>query len=333
MPDRPSVNRCWHVNNDSLEHLEKEIKLAKVNGLVLNFNYGFFELQHLRWLLLRLEQRQIKLIVIMHCTLDPPDQPDKRLELLVEALSGCDRILVHSPADLNRLKEYGLLKNVSLFPHGLLASPSQRKSSLRALDGFARQFTRRHRIASYGFCLPHKGLLELIAAVKMLRDRGWSMRLDMYNAEYPSPLSTALIAEARHLIVQQRLHNQVRLHTTYQSDTQSLRLLAQADLIIYPYQQTQESASGAVRYGLAAGTRVCTTPLPIFEDVSRVTHQLPGISAMALADGLAQLLHQARCGKPAFNQVQQRACSWRAQHQFSDLGQRLQGIMTSLTNG
>ena len=331
-PDEPSVNRCWHTSNDSLERLEQAIISAKVNGLVLQFNYGFFDFHSLRWLLLRLQQRQIKLIVMMHCTLDPPDQPDKRLELLVDALCGCERILVHSPADLNRLKNLGLVSNVALFPHGLLASPSPPRSVLRTLAGLARPFRRRHRIASYGFSLPHKGLLELIAAVKLLRDRGWSVRLDMYNAEYSSPLSTALIAEARQLIAQLGLHREVRLHTTYQSDAQSLRRLDQADLIVYPYQQTQESSSAAVRHGLAAGPPVCVTPLPIFEDVSRVTHRLPGTSVSAMADGLAQLLRQARCGESAFNQIQQRACSWRAQHQFSDLGQRLQGIMTSLTN-
>jgi len=331
--DGPAVQRCWSTSNDSLERLEQALLDAQLNGVVLQFNYGFFDFQSLRWLLLRLQQRKIKLIVMMHCTLDPPDQPAKRLALLVDALAGCDRILVHSPADLNRLKDLGLQSNVALFPHGLLASPVPRRPRSHAMVRLTRPFKRRHRIASYGFCLPHKGLLELIEAVKLLRDRGWSIRLEMYNAEYPSPLSTALIAEARQRIAQLGLRRQVRLHTAYQSDAQSLCQLAQTDLIVYPYQQTQESSSAAVRHGLAAGPPVCVTPLPIFEDVARVTHQLPGTSASALADGLAQVLRQARCGEPAFQQIQQRAGSWRAQHQFSDLGQRLQGMMSALLNG
>ncbi len=331
-PDGPSVRRCWHANNDSLELLEQEVLDAKLNGLVLQFNYGFFDFPSLRRMLLRLHQRQIKLIVMMHCTLDPVGQPGKRLELLVDALACCDRILVHSPADLNRLKDLGLERNVALFPHGLLATPPLRHRVLRAAVRLSRQVRRRHRIASYGFCLPHKGLLELIAAVKQLCDLGWSIRLDMYNAEYPSPLSTEMIIEARQLIASLGLRRQIRLHTAYQSDAQSLRQLARADLIVYPYQQTQESSSAAVRHGLAAGPPVCVTPLPIFEDVRRVTHQLPGTSVQALADGLALLLSQARSREPSFEQVQQQLCSWRAQHQFSDLGQRLQGIMASVLN-
>jgi hypothetical protein len=141
-----------------------------------------------------------------------------------------------------------------------------------------------------------------------------------------------MIIEARQLIASLGLRRQICLHTAYQSDAQSLRQLARADLIVYPYQQTQESSSAAVRHGLAAGPPVCVTPLPIFEDVRRVTHQLPGASVQALADGLALLLSQARSREPSFEQVQQQLCSWRAQHQFSDLGQRLQGIMASVLN-
>jgi glycosyltransferase involved in cell wall biosynthesis len=331
--DGPSVRRCWHANNDSLELLEQAVVDAKLNGLVVQFNYGFFDFPSLRRMLLRLHQRQIKLIVMMHCTIDPTDQPGKRLELLVDALACCDRVLVHSPADLNRLKDLGLERNVALFPHGLLATPPLRHRGPRAAaGGLLRQVKRRHRIASYGFCLPHKGLLELIAAVNQLRDLGWSIRLDMYNAEYPSPLSTGMITQVRQLIASLGLRRQIRLHTAYQSDAQSLRQLARADLIVYPYQQTQESSSAAVRHGLAAGPPVCVTPLPIFEDVRRVTHQLPGTSVQALADGLAMLLRQGRSRESSFEQVQQQLCSWRAQHQFTDLGQRLHAIMTSVLN-
>lgn len=326
--DGPSVRRCWHANNDSLMRLEQEVVDAQLNGLVLQFNYGFFDLHSLSQLLLRLHQRQIKLIVIMHCTLDPVDQPGKRLQLLVDALACCDRILVHSPADLNRLKDLGLQSNVALFPHGLPASPLPHHRSVRVETGLKH----RHRIASYGFCLPHKGLLELIDAVKQLLDLGWSLRLDMYNAKYPSTLSTMMIAEVKQRITSLGLCRQIGLHTAYQSDANSLSLLAQADLIVYPYQQTQESSSAAVRHGLAAGPPVAVTPLAIFEDVSRVTHQLPGTTGEALADGIALLLRQARRRERSFEQIQQQAKSWREQHQFRDIGLRLHGIMTSLVN-
>jgi glycosyltransferase involved in cell wall biosynthesis len=175
--------------------------------------------------------------------------------------------------------------------------------------------------------------LELIAAIKQLCDLGWSIRLDMHNAEYPSPLSTAMITEVHQLIATLGLRRHVHFNPAYQSDEESLRLLARADLIVYPYQRTQESSSAAVRHGLAAGPPVCVTPLPIFDDVSRVTHRLPGTSKESIAEGLAHLLSQVRCADPLFDQIQQQAAGWRAQHQFSDLGQRLHAIMTSVLNG
>ena len=38
-------------------------------------------------------------------------------------------------------------------------------------------------------------------------------------------------------------------------------------MIVFPYQNTKESASGAVRMAVAAGTAIAVTPLEIFDDV------------------------------------------------------------------
>ena len=56
-------------------------------------------------------------------------------------------------------------------------------------------------------------------------------------------------------------------------------------MVVFPYQQTQESASGAVRLGLASLVPVACTPLPIFDDVANATYQLSGITPEAIAEG------------------------------------------------
>ena len=68
----------------------------------------------------KLHSKNIKIILFMHSTVEPPNKSDKCLHLILSELRICDRILVHTPADLNRLKEMNLVSNVSLFPHGVL---------------------------------------------------------------------------------------------------------------------------------------------------------------------------------------------------------------------
>ncbi|MFW8079807.1 hypothetical protein ACOIFA_30210, partial [Klebsiella pneumoniae] len=95
-------------------------------------------------------------VMTMHSTVDPLEKEPTwnfRLAEMADALALCDRLLVHSIADMNRLKDLGLTDNVALFPHGVINY---------AAGSAARQQQALPLIASYGFCLPHKGLMELV---------------------------------------------------------------------------------------------------------------------------------------------------------------------------
>ncbi len=328
--DQSSVSRCWTAGVDNLDDLLHSIERSNLNGVVIQFNYGFFVFSRFLSLLLELRRRNLCIIVVLHSTQDPVDQPDRRLSLLLPGLRCCDRLLVHSPDDLNRLKALGLVNNVALFPHGLPSSPSAPRFHRRLLSRARRHLFHRYHLASYGFCLPHKGLIELVKAIHIMRQSGISVHLDLFNSEYPNLQSAALAAEIATLIQSLDLSRHVVLHQSYSSDLESLANLAAVDLIVFPYQQTQESSSAAVRHGLSAGPPVCTTPLAIFGDVARVTHRLDGTSVDQIATGLTRLLQQLRHPDDTFSEIQRNAQVWRVQHQFPLIGRRLYGIMQAL---
>ncbi|MGV8598044.1 hypothetical protein ACV35V_37840, partial [Pseudomonas aeruginosa] len=77
---------------------------------------------------------------------------------------------------------------VTLFPHGVINYPALASTAHRNLPPL---------VASYGFCLPHKGLKELIEAVAYLKKAGNPIRLRLVNAEYPVSESTALVRELK----------------------------------------------------------------------------------------------------------------------------------------
>ena len=258
---------------------------------------------------------------MLHATIDPPQHPDKKLAMLQPAFARCDRLLVHSPADLNRLKDVGLVDNVTLFPHGIVDRPDLPPG--RSAEG-------PFRLASYGFFLPHKGLHELVDAVGVLRSAGRDVRLTMVNSEYPVPESGRMIEQARQKIHDLGLGSFVRLVTDFLPSEQSLAMLEDADLIVFPYQETGESSSAAVRTGLASGRPVAVTPLPIFDDVAPAVLRLPGCSAQEIAAGIGDCMDALAGHSEAARLTSERAAAWREAHRHSHLGPRLHRMLLAL---
>ncbi|MGI6246020.1 MAG: glycosyltransferase [Pseudochelatococcus sp.] len=322
--DGDNIVRCWHEGKpDELQDLLRQIERLQLDVIVIQFNYAFYDFEYFGRFVNTLIDQGRKIVVTLHATIDPPHEPERKLEKIVPALARCQRILVHSVHDMNRLKACGLVNNVTLFPHGVLAPtalPSARPR--RPQDPV--------HVAAYGFFLPHKGLPELIRAIGLLRQRNRDFRLILVNAEYPAEVSRALIAECRTLIEELGLSPWTELHTAFLEDSESLALLSRADVITYAYQETAESASGAVRYGMAAGRPVAVTPLPIFDDLEDAVHRLGGTSPEDIARGLEEMVNGLDADDPASVRRQARADTWREAHTYPLLGQRLRGMLTGL---
>jgi glycosyltransferase involved in cell wall biosynthesis len=318
--DSQTVRRSWESgDNDNLEQLEAEIDAAGLDTLVIQFNYGFFEFAHFSAFLASQVRKGRKVVLMLHATIDPAHAAHKRLAILADAFKLCHRILVHAPGDLNRLKALGLVDNVALFPHGVVDWPTA-----------AAPDNARFTISSYGFFLDHKGLPQLIDAMKVLVGQGRNVALRMVNAEYPIATSAKLVAQARTQIKALGLEDRIEIVSDFLEDTQSLALLGQADLLVFPYQGTGESSSAAVRYGLATGRPVAVTPLPIFDDVSRAVFYLPGQQPADLARGIAQIMDDIGKKHARVAAIQEQADRWRDAHRYSHLGQRLHNILLAL---
>jgi O-antigen biosynthesis alpha-1,2-mannosyltransferase len=322
--DGANVTRCWSVNDeDDLETMRVAIARRNLDVIVIQFNYGFYNFEHFGRFVEDMIRQERVVVVTLHATIDPLQAPRKRLEQLREPLSKCARILVHSVADLNRLKALGLVDNVTLFPHGIMDYAPEKAGSA---DVVKREFV----IGSYGFFLPNKGLIELIEAVALLAAQGKPVKLKMINAKYPVPASDALIDQAKRLIAEKNLAAIVEMETAFLKDKESLALLDQADLIVFPYQQTGESASGAVRYGLATGKPVTVTPLAVFDDLSLAVFRLPGCSIEDIARGIDRIRHDILSESDSYKEIMRQAERWRNQHRYSRLGRRLDGMLTTL---
>lgn len=315
-PDEPFVQRCWSQGwEDDLDDLYRAIRTTGAKIVVVQFNFGFFDIEAFGRLLDRLFNDGIACHVALHSTLDV-NKPERHISLgqISASLARTAGLLVHSVADLNNLKRFGLIDNVAITRHGVVRPDDVPIEIAQRNLGVAGKRV----VACFGYLLPDKGFSVLIQAFLRLRTRHPDLHLLLINSLYPVPISQQEEAVCRALIDAHPEKESVTLHTDYLPEESAHRLLQAANLIVFPYQQTQESSSGAVRFGLAARRPVACTPLPIFDDVGTVVHRLPGRSVDDLERGIEELL--ADSGKLTAHSQRQEA--WLAEHDWKVASRR-----------
>jgi glycosyltransferase involved in cell wall biosynthesis len=324
--DEEFVYRCWENNAQTdLTELISMIIDKKIDVLVIQFNFGFFNLSAFELLINTLLKNNIKIMIFFHSTADiDRSNFSASLKTIVSCLEKTERLFVHSINDLNRLKEFGLIQNVALFPQGVLNINLEDTQFIKSQFNIADKKI----IASYGFLLPHKGIKELIQVFFELNKRYPNLHLLLINALYPNPESGRLKEECIQLINKLKLTSKITMINEYLSDQESILLLKCADLIVFPYQNTQESSSAAIRHGIASLRPVACTPLSIFDDVKQIVHLLPGTSPSQIFRGLTTLLDDE---KILISKMDKQKV-WIKNHSWEVLSIRLQNIVQSITD-
>jgi glycosyltransferase involved in cell wall biosynthesis len=345
-PDPENLRRVWStkLRDTSLAGLEQALIEDAVQVLVIQFNFGFFELHSLAGMIERLHARGVRIAITLHSTADVmQDGVLHCLRDIAPSLARCERLYVHGIDDLNRLKDFGLSAQATRLPHGVhvgtalaakdLASglsPSQASSPVRS--GLGHECPIAHPalepalganailLASFGFLIPHKGLAELIQAFAHLHREIPTLRLLMLNSLHPDPISDVERQRLLALIDELELRHAIELRSDYLDERDILQQLGRTRLIVFPYQKTQESSSAAVRLGLASGAPVACTPLPIFDDLEDAVYRLPATDIESMAHGIrAHLALDAE----ALEQQAARQQNWLDAHAWPRVAQRI----------
>ena len=246
---------CWKRDSNFFGGIIAQIAGKGIDKVVIQHQPGLLRFSYLNELLLKLSEMDVKVFITMHNTRDRSLVfPSKRIEKVVEGLKTCSTVMVHTNSDVEHLKKLGIEDNVVMIPHGIYPPPSK---SAEALPVTGRV------MGSFGFLLPHKGQLELVEAFERLP--GWDeLLLLCATREGSGKMETKMNS----LIAKKGLTGRVRLVTDFLDDDVAIATLAKCELLVFPYQNTKESASGAVRMGVAAGVPLAVTPIPIFDDVT-----------------------------------------------------------------
>ena len=315
-----NVIPSWNLDDNLLDDfstLYEQIINSNISTLVIQFNYGFFDFISLSDLISKIHSKGIVIIMFMHSTIDPIHNNNKKLKLICSSLRKCDRLLVHSIDDLNRLKEINLVDNVSLFPHGILDYDNGPQINSN---------NKNKSIVSYGFCLPNKGYFELIKAIDILKKKNILVELTIYSSIY-SDNYFWVYEKLTQLVEKLDLNDLITINKDYLPDDQILQLLSMHDFSIFPYQESNESSSAAVRHGLATGLPVIVSPLSIFNDVSNLVEYLPGTSPDLIAEGILDWYNRNPKYEKNINLKRLESINCR---RFSNLGLRLSSMIRGL---
>jgi glycosyltransferase involved in cell wall biosynthesis len=246
---------CWQRDSNFFGGIIAQVAAKDIKTIVIQHQPGFMRFSYLNELLLKLHEMEVKVFITMHNTKDRSLVfPSKRIEKAVSGLKTCSNIMVHSSTDVDNLKKLGVVDNVVMIPHGIYPPP---KDDVESLEVKGRV------MATFGFLLPHKGQIELVEAFARLP--GWDQLLLLCATRKGTGKTEKKINA---IIKDNQLESKVRLVTDFLDDDVAISTLAKCELLIFPYQKTNESASGAVRMGVAAGTPIAVSPIPIFDDIT-----------------------------------------------------------------
>ena len=286
--DGNNVFRIWNDSGDkSLDPVIQEIFNNKIDVVIIQFHPAFFNIFEISDFINKLKKYGVKIIADLHVVGDIGETGaavKSSLGFIVNELKKIDVVLVHNDDDLSILKELGLTSNIILFPPGVKKAEFEEKplDDLRHKMGFEGK----QIISSFGFLMPHKGILELISAFSKLKEEHNSLHLLLINSLRHGNSFKDYYDKCISAIKDLKLESDVTFVTDYLNDDESLKLLSLSDIVVYPYQNTLESASGAVRYGLSAGKTVLCTPLKIFKEVGDMVNFLPGTDIQSIYKGI-----------------------------------------------
>lgn len=287
--------------------------------ILFQHNWGLFGVADFTAIVTDSRFERAIIIIVLHNTREMEGFPAEQREIAFQAFRRADRILVHGIDDLNRLKTFGFSDRTTLFPHGVQLTNDE-EDGIHQIDANA------PIIGSYGFVMPHKGLDILIKALPLIRKRILGAKLRLVNAEFGEDSSRAELKRCKELAERLGISHHVEFISDFLSTQESLRLLRSCAVLVFPYRNTGESASGAVRVALAARRPVATSTVGIFDELEDARLVLPDDTPDGVAEKLIDLLENSELQQTLI----ERQKAWMQEREWGKMASRLAGIMDAL---
>ena len=282
---RADVSNLTQENdNIKVYEIEREKLLSGLetdaNIIWLQHHFTFFEIdEKLKSDVAALKSQGKICFITLHATKQILNYPRQTQQNWHDTLYEFDRVFVHSIDDLNTLRLLGLADNVTLVPHGTQnLAPEQNKR--KETDG-------KFKVGFFGLLFAHKNLpvlLQAFAKFSQNTDAKLIIISPVANAD-----SEAELQRCRKLCEKLNLDEKVEWNTEFLPIEEVNKKLSDCDVIVLPYGQTDEGASGAARIALSVCKNVIVTPSRIFSEMKNVTIKTDGFNDWHILEQLEKV--------------------------------------------
>ncbi|MZK53462.1 glycosyltransferase family 4 protein [Clostridium beijerinckii] len=278
--------RLWHsCFEGNINDLIYELKKSSSRFIHIQFNFGFFKVENIQAIIESLSSRK-KVIITYHSTKDVEINGKKvSLGNITDSLNKAVNI-VHQEQDKILLESFGVdSDNIKVIPHGQIQYEARGKEEVRKKLGISRSLV----LGSYGFILPQKGIKENILAIKKLKETYPDVLYLLSCALHENNVSKEYYLECKKLVEENDLEENVVFVTDFLPNDEAMALLQACDILLMTYLPTNESASGAIRFCLAALRPIITTKQPIFDEFKDCVYQIHKNIVSEVAEAVQQL--------------------------------------------
>jgi glycosyltransferase involved in cell wall biosynthesis len=288
------------VNGQPISALRATDTLNRYDVLIFQHEYGVYGGPDGADVLDVLNGMEIPVVSVLHTVLAHPT-PHQRA-VLQQVIDASSAVVVLSHTAARALVDGYLVgaDRVHVIPHGA-ATPTGPGG--RRADGGS------PRILTWGLIGPGKGIEWGIAALGHLRDLSPAVRYLVAGQTHPKVLAEqgeAYRAALRSQAAASGVADQVEFDATYREIEPLTAMVRDADLVLLPYDSTEQATSGVLVEAIAARRPVIATAFPHARELLAdgaglvVPHRDPAAMARAIRrvltePGLAESM-TARCG-------------------------------------
>ncbi|MEP7103981.1 MAG: glycosyltransferase [Candidatus Dojkabacteria bacterium] len=281
--DDSNVLRLWKTGEENFAEFLKFTKEKNINIVHIQYHSGnYFSPQSLTKLIESLKSEKIEVIVTLHAVRNTNFDFIKE----VGGLKLADKVLIHNTEDYEYASQG--LNNIVLFKHFNIIFKKRNKNILKNKLELNNYFP---IIATHGLLNTNKGIPEVIWAVETLKKTYPDILLLCLNAVSANNIhSSGLYKKCLETIQEEQLGENVRFFTDFLPDEIIEILLQSSDLSVFNYSDVGESASAAVRKGLAALNPVIITNIKQFSEFKDECFRIENNSSESVASGVDEIL-------------------------------------------
>lgn len=310
---------AWDLIGDKASEIVETALADGTEALVIQHQDGLISWEQLGALGHHPKLEKIVSVAVLHNVRKLLEVGGEEVTTAVSGLAKMSRVLVHNTDDMNFLLGLGLRQNLGLFPHGAFAAKAAPwPRDLGPSDGPI--------IGCHGFFFRHKGIDKLIRAAGQLRREWPGLRLRLVNARFPGDEHDEVIRECQQIAIEVGMDDAIEWHLDFLPVDEIEELLSGCDVNILPYDESNDSASGAIRTCLATMVPLIATRVKIFAELSDAVAWAQNNDPDELARAIRKLLKSSKMRR----EVQAGMYSWLHSHDWNRMASILERMVAGL---